>query len=622
LGKARQTMAASLLQVAGPFASDLDINSPLPAMVSLSESNSAASPTQSVDAPVGQKVVISGGRLPGPSRWSVATTTQATPGPTPASSRRPSLSPNRVEPARATVSPTVSPSNSSLEARAEKLPELLSTVVNLPSARKESGEVTPQLFFRPSQEQATLISSVNEVVSPPTVIGQTTVAKDLFSVPALNQQLPPEPAVNVFIRNNGTTLPAATVTTVPASSVSIPELRVSQTPVDNGLRAQDVEALMLAERSRIFMAVQDIIGNQLRIHTEAMNQEFSRIVNMINAVSGACDERLVRMDVDLAARATVLQGVKRDLDGHQSQIRELFHAKAQAPAGYNEQREEIILMIDQVSKEVRQQYRNFMTGLSAHKESHERHDQAIADMRREHRNEVNASLERQADLRDELLAIQARAEKQIADLRGQVSQSLQVVRGDILAEMESFRGLGGLSDRLAAAEGRTEELHRALLDLNIGELTRLIRNEGSARLELQRDLEALRAANIQSAHEIRTDQDVLRESLQRPRVGQSEDRNLRERVLTTERSLAEVRAIASSLKSAHIGSREPMLAKDIQDLSRQIGEESSARLQIGQSLDAYRSAYLNTTTELRAELDVALERLARLEFRCAEPNKR
>merc|ERR1712146_129780 len=121
-------------------------------------------------------------------------------------------------------------------------------------------------------------------------------------------------------------------------------------------------------------------------------------------------------------------------------------------------------------------------------------------------------------------------------------------------------------------------------------------------------------AYLQTTTELRAELDALNKRGFGGGIS-SEDRG---KLLALERSVGEVRNLVNAKTSNSRGDSrgsDALITKDIQELHARVSGESAARLDLSQSLDAYRNAYLQTTTELRAELDMALEKLARLESR-------
>merc|ERR1719444_599249 len=64
-----------------------------------------------------------------------------------------------------------------------------------------------------------------------------------------------------------------------------------------------------------------------------------------------------------------------------------------------------------------------------------------------------------------------------------------------------------------------------------------------------------------------------------------------------------------------------LVTKELEEITRQMRAENAARVDISQTLDAYRMAHLQTSTELRADLDVALEKLSKLESASMQADK-
>lgn len=382
--------------------------------------------------------------------------------------------------------------------------------------------------------------------------------------------------------------------------------------VNQGLTVEQVSVMLQQERSRIYVAMQDIIQQNMKTYSEGPNAELAKIMTMVNAISSTCDERLVRLEVDRAARATTLQGFKRDIDGLQVQFTEMVQSKSGSSDTLAKEREEAFLRIDGITKDMRTQYRSLIAGLNAQREDQGKVDQALVELRREQRSQADKIDQQKDGLLNVQQAIVAKLDKSVTDLRSQVNQSLQAV----LAEVESLRSLGSnygtLHERSSRLEDKTEELYRAFLDQDIGELTRVVRAESEARVGLSESLDAYRSAYLQTTTELRAELDALVEkSAQKGMPAENQGR-----IFTLERSMAEVRNLVSAKAASNrIESRgdQTSLSKDIVDVNGRVSAETAARLELSQSLDAYRTAYLTTTTELRAELDVALEKLMRLE---------
>jgi len=371
-----------------------------------------------------------------------------------------------------------------------------------------------------------------------------------------------------------------------------------------GLSAMEVAGMMQEERPRIYSAIQDMIQQNMKSFSERLSSEVGKVTAMVNAVSATCDERLIRLEVDRAARGTHLQGYRRDVDGLQAQINELSQSKGSGSDALVIEHEESLVRIDSITKDMKNQYHSLTAGLNAQKLEQAKVDQTLADLRRDQRS-ILERLEQQNEDRE---GLQGRVEKTVADLRARVNQSLQ----GFLGEVESLRALGSLPGRLGRLEEKTEEIYRTFLDQDITGLTRIVRAETQARIGLSESLDAYRQAHLQTTNELRAELDGIVEKQSRAGAT-AEDRG---RIATIERSLSEVRNMLSTqAATSRMDNRgsDALLTKDIQELSGRVSAESAARLDLTSSLDAYRGAYVQTTTELRAELDVAREKLARLE---------
>lgn len=391
--------------------------------------------------------------------------------------------------------------------------------------------------------------------------------------------------------------------------VQPPQEVIVQPPVEaNPFMLQEkVSAMLQQERSSIYVGMQEMIAKSMKSYSESINAEFTKVMSMVNAVSTSCDERLVRLEVDRAARSTTLQGYKRDIDGMQQQISELTQSKSMGSDFLAKEREDLLVRVDSSNKDFRSQYRSLVASINSQREDQAKVDQALVELRNEQRSLQYRLEQKNNELVIQHQGLQTKCEKSVGDLRMQVNQSLQGFFG----EVESLRSFGSLQDRLVKMEDRSEELRRTLLDLDVVELTRFVRAESQARIGISESLDAYRNAYLQTTTEIRAEVDGLAEKQARAGIS-TEDRS---KILALERSIGEVRSLANArnANSRLENMGDAFLSKDIQDLHARVNSESTARLDLSQSLDAYRNAYLQTTTELRAELDMALEKLARLE---------
>jgi DNA repair exonuclease SbcCD ATPase subunit len=493
-------------------------------------------------------------------------------------------------------------------------------------------------------------------------------------------------------------------------AVAVPQVTVVEKVIDSqNLSTQEMEAWLQGERSRLSSSMQDIITQQSKALSEVINEEVHRVVAMVNAVSNSCEERLVRLEADRSARATAFQGLKRDFDGVQAQIADLeqfrmIGSSAKDQAG--KEREEVMAILDAVTKDIRNQHRSVLTGLTAQKEMQQKLEAALMEVRgnidtlsaevRQHRGQF-AGLSSQQDLLI-LQQDQQKIDQALVDLRRQTQQSLDVLRSESANEVMSLRQtqLGGLLERVQSLEaGRNE----------IQDLQRVLQIERSARNELAQTFDAHRSAHLQSFSDLRLEmescsekylrieersareksgekfvglesslnelrsvvnrrcgdlevkveactyitkdvQDLKRdltmekserveqfqaleahrrahlqefervnERLNQVTSAPVEDRAGRERCLQLERGHQEIRTVITRELQKYTSRFESLEGnfKDLEETTRSLRTEGAARTDLSQTIDAYRVAHLRTSAELRADLDLAMEKLGRLE---------
>jgi len=357
--------------------------------------------------------------------------------------------------------------------------------------------------------------------------------------------------------------------------------------------SQEVKLLFQQERSKILLQVQEIIAQSVQTQTDNLGAELRKVGHTVNSLSSSCDERMARLEVDMASLAGQTKGLRRDLEGQQSQISEMD--RKVIAAGSQQKREEVMALLEEVTKDMRSQHRIIIAGLSQQKEEQQKIDLQIADLQKEQAqrldgavSELQRQLQEQAPLLDGALSelrrqLQGSLEEQAhrldlahTELRRQLQQSLEVSRSEFSANLSQARQDQGFPrivvERVQHLDERNEELARNFA-------------------------------------EVRAELGVLSEK----------DRAFRDRTASVERVVAEIRASIDSRAraTANSHSTDSIVLKDIHDLASRVNAESTARMELTQSLDAYRVAYLQTCTELRAELDAALEKLARLESRAA-----
>jgi hypothetical protein len=191
-------------------------------------------------------------------------------------------------------------------------------------------------------------------------------------------------------------------------------------------------------------------------------------------------------------------------------------------------------------------------------------------------------------------ALQRKLEVSVLDLcSSQVRQSLQGFASEIQA------GLGGLTDRIELTEGKLQDVCRSVMEFDIAGLKQSVNFEKQSRAGLSESLNAYRTAYMQTFKDFRSELDSIQEKQRRNLLEPSEVRN---RLSAVELILAEVRT-SGTTKSA---SSSWQLQKDVQDLTRQVSD-------LSQSLDSYRNAQLQSSTEFLGRCDLISEKLILME---------
>jgi len=407
-----------------------------------------------------------------------------------------------------------------------------------------------------------------------------------------------------------------------------------------GMSTHEMQVWLQGERSRLSSAMQEIVGQQARTLTELINEEVHKVIHMVNAVSNSCEERLVRLEADRSARATAFQGLRRDFDSLQAQIADLEQARLMQGAvqDMSREREELMTVLDQVTQDVKTQHRNVLAGMSSQKEQQQRTEMTLAELRGDletlvvemgqHRNAVAERLSTVAVQKD-LLSIQKDMQKidfSFAELRRALQQSLdqvhdqvrtefgnevmqlrETLRAEIRAEIraESRPERQALADRLTLMEAQN-------LDERLEELNSAIHAERANRTELAQTVDSNRVSLMQMCSELRAHLGASHDKLARVEVMANEDKG-RDRSSRIEQSLNEFRNAMNLKVGEFAGHAETntIMAKELQDLKRQVGAERASRGDLHNSLDNCRKAQLQTAAELRQELDLTAERLTR-----------
>lgn len=401
---------------------------------------------------------------------------------------------------------------------------------------------------------------------------------------------------------------------VPAQ-VTVVEKVVEQ----HGMSSQEMQVWLQGERSRISGAMQEIMTQQSKIVTEVINEEVQKIIHMVNAVSNSCEERLVRLEADRSARATAFQGLKRDVDGLQAQIADMEQFRAIGSSAKDQagkEREEVMAVLESVTKDIRNQHRSVLSGLTVQKELQQKLEGALGEVRADietlaaevgNQRTSIMGLSSQKDLLV-LQKDQQTIDKAIVELRKQTQQSLELVRSELTSEVGAMRQshIGGLSERISAIESRR-------LDQDVQDLTRLIHTERSGRGDLAQTLEAYRSTHLQTVVELRSEIDTLPDKLSRLEMAIVEERGARERTLSLEQGFNEIKNhcgrrfgdIEAKLEAG------TYMTQDVQELKKLVGIEQSERSDLAESFETHRKSQQQMASELRAEIEHTLQELRR-----------
>lgn len=450
------------------------------------------------------------------------------------------------------------------------------------------------------------LPSVSRTASSPSLLQLSSVANANVSQTFV-PQVASIPVTETIVRE-----------TVPAQVTVVEKVVEPQ-----GMSSVDMQAWLQGERTRLSSAMQDIITQQSKALSEVINEEVHKVIHMVNALSNSCEERLVRLEADRTARATAFQGLKRDCDSLQAQIADIEQFRAigsTAKAEAGKEREEVMGILDAVTKDIRNQHRSVISGLTTQKEVQQKLEAVMGEVRtnidtlaaevRTHRGQF-AGLSSQKDLLV-LQQDQQKIDKAVVDLRRQTQQSLDVIRSECANEVMGLR-----QTHFSALIERVQTLEARQVDQEVQELQRLLQTERSARTDLAQTFDAYRVSHSQTCSEIRLELESWSERWSRMDLGAPEDRNVRQRVATFEQALSELRgSVAGRLNEIDSKLDAGASTKDIQELRRLLHVEQTQRLEQFQGLDAYRKAQLQDNERLierfnRLTVEPSEDRVAR-----------
>lgn len=167
-----------------------------------------------------------------------------------------------------------------------------------------------------------------------------------------------------------------------------------------------------------------------------------------------------------------------------------------------------------------------------------------------------------------------------------------------------------MGERMQQLEARLEEFRLAFAKMNVQEVARVLHEEKKARLELADGLNSYRDAHGKTVTELRTLINSQNERLSVLEATSGDLRNVHDRSLKNLEKQFESNSRKAQEKNdaKHIAVITGHV-DEMKELKRTVEVEMDSRIKMSQAMDAYQLAHLKTCTELRKDIDEALERL-------------
>jgi len=452
--------------------------------------------------------------------------------------------------------------------------------------------------------------------------------------------------------------------------------------------------------------VQDAVTQQFLKMKESMNNEMQRCVQTLASKTQSCEELLQRLEGAQGRQSTV-GSLKQDLDRQKAQIEEIIKGRLNVGAiqdqAQRERDEESAIIIDNMRQDMevmRNQHRNSLSGNAATSEQQQRLEKEYLQMRQDleamtaenqrYRNvqakmelslsdmqkkiadsgsnskqvqqisemsqQLFAQRDRQSqlervimELRQEMQGASEEIEKLVAGLRHQQDRhkehtekfeehhknhhdlkssiqdlwkTSQVAGEEAIADLKQQveAGITNKKEQMLSAsfgadiQARVEEIEEKVTRLqqeielpntHHKELAKTVGSESAARMELHQSVDAFRNSHVATASELREAVTVMQERVCILETVQLEDRGLRER--TMEQMEVNLQGLINMSKLEH----EARLQSDtdsarrneeLAELKRQFHAESAAHVDLTQSVEAVRSAYVQTSSDLQAKI--------------------
>jgi len=355
--------------------------------------------------------------------------------------------------------------------------------------------------------------------------------------------------------------------------------------------------------------------------SQLVKEETQKVANMTNSVSLSLTERLMQLETERSSRSGAVQAVARDFDGLAAQMASLDQFRGKISGTLDQaakEREEVMSLLDSVTKDIRNQQNVVLAGLNAQKEQQQKADVVLANIR----NDLEAVIADTGSIKTSTLSsvqkdiqvMQAdqnqKLEGAVQEVRRQTQQSIEVVRSEAANEIHMLRqhALNGLVERV-----RVIETNHA--DQDVKDALRMMQVEKAARSDLSQAFESLRTTYIQTCSELRAEIGSMPEKITRIARTVSEETSLRdnfyEKIMVLEQSLSASNSLTIRQGEAADAQAEAIRAVErcVQDLWPAIKEGRAVQEDLMQTFEADRKMQNRTTTENRSEIQLVRDRM-------------
>jgi len=442
--------------------------------------------------------------------------------------------------------------------------------------------------------------------------------------------------------NFGSCLPlaASAVASTPLFKPTVMQLHPrAASAEDPSLKLQDAQVWFQGHRAPLAALVQDTVTQQFLKIKESMDQEVQRCVQVMSLKTNMCDDLLQRLEAERSrgmSSQSTLVGLRHDFDRQQAQISELVQSRLSTSAvqaqSLRERDEELSLTIENLRRDVegiRNQNRNSLAGNVATSDQQQRVEKAYLEVRRDI-EVMTADIQRNRNAQTKTEKTMAEMRKKPAEDKGlqlvEISQQLAMqqqyqqqvervvleLRKDLQGSIDiATSGLRVQKDRADEQQKITTEQQKRIADLQ-GSLKIAVENVNQHWLNIV-ELKSIAEGNNNIGEAALTDFKRQMETAAsgNQMLSASFGADLLTRVEKTEENFRRTTTLADQLQ--RLQREVEQRANHTQEMSKHVSAESTARIDLTQSLDAYRSAHLQTSSELRDAMMGLQERVAYME---------